>query len=111
MEVDPGKLNKRIYIYAEKEETDAKGYKIKNKILYARVWASVNSISGTEVMKSDTDFEVVKKRFLVRYDKKINKISHDMFIEFAGERYDVKYSNNYGENNEYIEIITEKVEQ
>lgn len=111
MEVDSGKLNKRIYIYKEKDETDEQGFKNKIEVLYAKTWASVNSVSGTEIIKSNTDFEKAKKRFLVRYDNKSKNISHDMYIKFNGNRYDVIYVNNYNESNEYIEIITERVAQ
>lgn len=111
MEVDSGKLDKRIYIYIERAESDAQGFKDKKEKLFTKAWASINSVSGTQIIKSGTDFEDVKKRFLVRHNKKTEKINHDMFIKFKKERYDVKYANNYNESDEYIEILAEKVIQ
>ncbi len=111
MDVNLGKLNQRINIYLEEVTKDAQGFKKVNQILFMKTWASVNSISGTEIIKSNTDFEKVKKRFLIRYDEKANKINHDMFILFNNQKYKVIYTNNYNESNEYIEIITEVYEQ
>lgn len=111
MEAEVGKINKRIYVYFEEEKKDAQGFKVNEEKLFLKTWASINSVSGTEIIKSNSDFEKVRKRFLVRYDSKTVRINHDMFIKFNGRRYDVKYTNNYNESNQYIEIITEEIKQ
>ena len=70
-------------------------------------WAQVTNISGTEILRSNSDFSEVKTRFLMRTPKiKLNK---DMFIKFAGNDYNIVYINDYGYDKKYTEIIAELV--
>lgn len=110
MIVDPGKLDKRIYIYRNEEEKDEYGFPNGQNKLFMKRWASVNNISGTELIKSNSDFDSTKKRFLIRYSKKCEDITTDMYVLFKNKKYEIKYVNNYNENDEYVEIIGERVE-
>lgn len=94
MEVDPGKLDKRIEIMNEDGTTVYK------------CWAAVNQLSGTEIAKNNIQFEQTTTRFLIRYTKK--NIYNDMTIKFTGFIYDIQYTNDYNFSHEYIEIIAIK---
>lgn len=91
MEVDPGKLDKRIEIMNEDGTTVYK------------CWAAVNQLSGTEIAKNNIKFEQTTTRFLIRYTK--TEITSEMDIKFAGANYDIQYSNDYNMSHEFIEII------
>lgn len=94
MEVDPGKLDKRIEILNEDETS------------FYKCWAAVNQLSGNETVKNNIQFEQATTRFLIRYTKK--NIYNDMTIKFAGFIYDIQYTNDYNFSHEYIEIIAIK---
>ena len=108
MNIDAGELNRKIVIKKLVKEQDPVTGIMKSNVqkVVRTCWAKVTNSSGREIFQSTRDFSEMKTRFLVRYtpvplDKK-------MFIEFRGEYYDINYWNNYGENNEFIEIITTK---
>lgn len=92
--VDPGKLNRRIEIIDNKEDS------------YYKCWAAINKISGTEIVKNNIQFEQATTRFLIRYTKK--QFYNDMKIKFNGFIYDIQDSNDYNFSHEYIEIIAIK---
>lgn len=111
MKINPGELNKRIYIYQLVVRKDEQGFLLPdNNELFHACYAKINNISGTELIKSNSDFDSVKKRFLIRYSKKCEKITTDMYVLFKNKKYQIKYANNYDEKNEYVEIIGERVD-
>ncbi len=104
MNVNPGELDKRIRIIDFIEEKDADGFVSKRtENVIRETWAKVTRVSASEVMKAGREINLTRCRFLVRCSPK--KITHSMFIVYAGEYYQIEYSNNYNESNEYIEIM------
>lgn len=107
MLVDPADLNKRIQIYRIDETgRDRDGFPACEKTLVRSCWAKVSNTSGTELVKANANFAETKKRFLVRHnsDKPINT---DMVVLYKGDFYEIRYINNYNEDDAYDEIWAE----
>lgn len=125
MYVNAGNLNKKIQIIKFEETKDKDGFPIKIENIVLKSWAQVTNISGTELIKSNSDFAQIKTRFLIRSPKEATKssarmgtpceqsergaIEKDMFIKFKGNFYNIIYINNYSFKDGYTEIITELV--
>ncbi len=107
MQINPGNFDKKIEFLRYKVEKDFDGFEVKTEIIVLKIWAQVTNISGTEVLKNNSDFEVVKTRFLMRTPK-IN-INKDMVIKFNDNIYNIIYINDYSYNKKYTEIMTELV--
>ena len=103
--VNAGNLNKKIEIIEFKETKDKHGFPAKNEILVLKTWAQITNISGTELIKSNSDFAETKTRFLIRTPNKV--IEKDMFIKFRNNFYNIIYFNNYNFKDKYTEIIAE----
>ncbi len=104
MNVNPGELNKRIKIVDFIEEKDKNGFATaKKEVIVRNTWAKVTRISASEVMKAEREIILTRCRFLVRYSPR--QITHSMFVFYAGVYYQIEYVNNYGDSNEYIEIM------
>lgn len=107
MVINPGNFDKRIKIIKYEIKKDSDGFEEKIENVVSITWAQVTNISGTEILRSNSDFSEVKTRFLMRTPKiKLNK---DMFIKFAGNDYNIVYINDYGYDKKYTEIIAELV--
>lgn len=102
-----GIFNKKIEIIKIDEIKDKDGFPIKNEILLLKTWAGIANISGTELIKNNSDFAQVKTRFFIRTPKK--NIEKNMFIKFKDSLYNITYVNNYGFKDKYTEIIAELV--
>lgn len=109
MNVNPGELNKKIKIVLREGTKDKDGFKTLEDKVIREPYAKVTRTSGTEQMKAGTEMSIIKCRFLVRYSKK--EITNDMFVLYKGIYYQIEYVNNYGDSNEYIEIVTEAGER
>lgn len=107
MYINVGNLNKKIEIIKFEEIKDKDGFPIKSEVLILKTWAQVTNISGTELIKNNSDFAQVKTRFLIRTPRKA--IEKDMFIKFKGSFYNIIYTNNYNFKDEYTEIMAEMV--
>lgn len=110
MEVNPGELNKRIVIFqVVPDGEDDEGYPLgtEEKVI-RKCWAKFSRTGGTEAVKSGSEMESLKCRFLVRYSKK--EIDESMQIRYAGKIFNIKYVNDYGDSHEYIEIWCERNE-
>lgn len=105
MNVNPGELNKKIKILKiEPGSKDEDGFPVAEKEITVReTWAKVTNQSGNNLIQANTEFAEVTKRFLVRCTK--TKINTDMFIRYRKSDYDIRYINNYGESDEYLEIL------
>lgn len=136
MKVNPGELKHTIYIFERNLLKDEDGFSVNKPLSYEEVKkyiyeffkqftysnvnaddtliikakAKINNVSGTELIKSNASFENAKKRFLIRYIKKCDKINTDMYVLHNKKIYQIKYMNNYDENNEYVEILGERVD-
>ena len=125
MLVNPGNFNKKIKFIKYKIQKDADGFEEKTEDVVLVTWAQVTNVSGTEILRSNSDFSEVKTRFLMRTPTVATKSSawmgtsyeqsecggldKDMFIKFDGNVYDIVYINDYGYDNKYTEIIAELV--
>lgn len=104
MRLNPGKLNRRIEIVSVTRTQNANGY-WENPVdtPVHSCWAQFSRTSGKEVRQSDADYSEVNARFLIRWTR--TPISRKMVVLYSGDRYEIQYINNYGDSNDYIEII------
>ena len=102
MNVNPGKLNKRICILKRECKMDPDGYETEHLREVHRCFARFTRTSGTEVLRANADFSDVKCRFLIRMTKA--ELDRKMIVRYAGADYEIVYLNNYDDSNEYIEI-------
>lgn len=111
MYIDPGELNKKIRIISKSdgESYDAKGRPIQSETVIRECWARMSSISGTELIKANSEFADAKKRFLVRYTP--TEINTSMYVRYKGKDHGIQYVNPYRDNNDYLEIWTDWKEQ
>lgn len=106
MNVNPGELNKKIKIVYFSGEKNENGFLVEKKEVVVRdTWAKVSRVSVSEVMKASSEINIERCRFLVRYTPV--EITRDMFVYYAGKYYQIEYTNNYEDSNEYIEIMAE----
>lgn len=107
--MDIGRTNKRITFcrYIE-EENKLKQLKQQLKPIKT-VWASVEPRSGREYIEADKEHPELTYVVTVRYQK---DITPDMFIQFKGRLFNIKYIRNIREANEMLEIsCTEKIDE
>ena len=107
MVINPGNFDKRIKIIKYEIKKDSDGFEEKIENVVSITWAQVTNISGTEILRSNSDFSEVKTRFLMRTPK--IKLDKDMVIKFDGNDYNIVYINDYGYDKKYTEIIAELV--
>ena len=107
MLINPGNFDKKIAVIKFESRKDCDGFEEKSEVVVLLTWAQVTNISGTEILRSNSDFSEVKTRFLMRTPK-IN-LDKDMVIKFDGNAYNIAYINDYGYDKKYTEIITELV--
>ena len=88
-------------------QKDLDGFENKEEITVLNTWAQVTNTSGTEILRSNSDFSEVKTRFLMRTSK--TEINKDMYIKFRGNIYNIVYINDYSYDKKYTEIIAELV--
>lgn len=120
MNIGTGELNKRIDIETIENVPNENGFDVETEVLYNHVWAKKANISGTEIFKAGADYNKVTARFIVRYS--VSKpYNADMKIRYGGKAplegeedtrtlYNIVYTNNYNESNEFIELVAEVVE-
>lgn len=107
MQINPGNFNKKIEIVQYTLTKDSDGFEVKTETSILKTWAQVTNTSGTEILRSNSDFSDVKTRFLMRSPKvTLNK---DMVIKFSGNVYNITYINDYSYDKNYTEIMTELV--
>ena len=111
MYVDPGELNKQIQIISKSdgETYDHKGRPIRTETIIRSCRARVSSISGTELIKANSEFADAKKRFLVRYMP--TPINTSMYVRYKGQDHNIQYVNPYRDNKDYLEIWTDWKDQ
>lgn len=109
MQINPGVFDKKIEIVNYELKKDADGFEEKAEVVVLMTWAQVTNVSGTEILRSNSDFSEVKTRFLMRTPKII--LDKDMFIKFAGNTYNIVYINDYCYDRKYTEIMAEFFEK
>ena len=100
--MNAGEYKHKISIYAETEQEDNAGFKVKSKSIILNAWAKVKTTRGFTLIQSNTDFEKAYTNFTIRYPKK--EITRDMLIEYRGKTYTIEYLNNIDEANVELEI-------
>lgn len=103
MDVNAGKLDKRVEIVRISTEPDADGYTTPTETVIRRPWAQFSRVSGTEVLRQGADMGDVKVRFLIRSGHAA--ISRKDRVRYSGTDYEIEYVNNYGDSGEYTELI------
>ena len=107
MQINPGVFDKKIEIVRYELIKDADGFEERTEVVVLMTWAQVTNVSGSEILRSDSDFSKVKTRFLIRTPK--ITLDKDMAIKFAENVYNIVYINDYGYDRRYTEIMTELV--
>ena len=107
MQINPGVFDKKIEIVRYELIKDADGFEEKAEVIVLMTWAQVTNVSGSEILRSNSDFSKVKTRFLIRTPK--IKIDKDLEIKFAQNTYNIVYINDYSYDRLYTEIMTELV--
>ncbi len=107
MQINPGSFDKKIEIIKYEVRKDSDGFENKTEVSVLNTWAQVTNISGTEILRSNSDFSQVKTRFLLRTSK--TEINKDMYIKFRGNIYNILYINDYSYDKKYTEIMAELV--
>jgi SPP1 family predicted phage head-tail adaptor len=107
--MNPGRLNRRIEIWARQEETNEMNetdyvYSKKNTI-----WAAIIPQTGKlQSAPADTILSNTTHKIIVRYNAGKN-ITQSMYIVFKGHKFDIKYILNPYYENEYLEVFCEEV--
>ena len=109
MQINAGVFNKKIQVIRYEITKDSDGFETKTEITVLNTWAQISNISGTELLRSNSDFSEVKTRFLIRTPKA--EITKDMMIKFKGNAYNITYINYYSYDRRYTEIIAESVKK
>lgn len=125
MQINPGNFDKKIEIIKFEQAKDSDGFPENKEVVVLKTWAQVTNTSGTEVLRSNSDFSEVKTRFLMRTPKVAAKpsarmgtpyeqsecggLNKDMCIKFRGNVYNIVYINDYSYDKKYTEIIAELV--
>ena len=107
MVINPGNFDKKIAVIKFETHKDSDGFEKKSEVVVLLTWAQVTNVSGTEILRSNSDFSEVKTRFLMRTPK--IKLDKDMVIKFDENAYNIAYMNDYGYDKKYTEIIAELV--
>lgn len=107
MLINPGIFDKRIKIIKFEQVKDSDGFPENKEMVVIRTWAQVTNVSGTEILRSNSDFSKVKTRFLIRTPK--IKLDKNMAIKFDENTYEIVYINEYSYDRLYTEIMTELV--
>lgn len=110
MYVNAGELRHPIRIVERSGLRNANGYPVQRDD--PAYWTAVRScrakfsqVSGTEMVKADADFTVVKARFLVRWTK--TEITRKMVVLFQDKEWEITYVHDYGGGRKYMEIWAE----
>lgn len=104
MRLNPGKLKQRIQIVKVNQTQNENGYWTDpaDEPVHS-CWAQFSRTSGKEIQQNDADYSETIARFLIRWPRE--KLSRKMVVLYRGERYEIQYLNNYGDSNDYIEIV------
>ena len=108
MNIDPGKLDKRIKIQRAVRSFNANGYHTESWETVAETWAQFSRESGKERAERNADLAELRGRFLIRH---LPGLSRKMTVLYRGERWEIDYLNDYGDRHEFIEILVRRLMQ
>lgn len=107
MELNAGKLNRRVEILRVSTQRDRNGYTAETVTVIRRPWAQFSRTSGTEALRSGADMGETRARFVIRAGG--TAISRKDRVRYGGGVYEIEYVNEYGDSGEYIELMTKLV--
>lgn len=111
MKIKISELNKKIEIYKIEEKQDNEGNDIVEEVLYLKTWSKIVHMSGMKIFEANRDYNVKTTRFIIRFrkDKNIEKDKDELIIRYKNDKYNIKFTNNLNERNEFIEIVGELI--
>lgn len=104
MELNAGKLSKRVEITRISTKPDENGYGKETETVIRRPWAQFSRVSGTEALRNGADMGETKARFVIRAGH--TPISRKDRVRYGGAVYEIEYVNDYGDSREYVELMT-----
>ena len=111
--IKAGQLRHKIEIQAQSETRDAGGgmtlvwTKIANSSGDANEWASIEPLSGSELIRGMQLQSPVTHRITIRYRKDLSYLTQYKVVH--GSRiFNIKALRNLGERNRYIEMLAEE---
>lgn len=108
MNINPGKLNRKIQIINITESKDNDGFPIEVEEIILNTYASINNTTGKTLIESNASFENASTRFLIRTPKVEIKTKYK--IKYKNYCYSIDFINNYNEENHYTEIIGKRTD-
>ena len=112
--MDRGKLKHLIDIYENREtdETDELGEKIEKPFLIGSVLASVEFRGGGLLTGRVADSVLTKTthKFTYVYNNLPFLMANKNWIEYKGKKYNILFTLNEGETDEFLQVFTEEQE-
>jgi len=99
--MDPGKLNKRIEIYANRERENELGQVVHDKYLFKSARASIKAKARSE-QQAEKKNDKTTYTIVMRYAK---GLSEDMIIMYEGKELEIYQIIDIDERHKYIEIM------
>lgn len=100
MAIDPGKLDRRIEIYAPVIVDDGLNQRIEYSVLTKKVWAEIQYLSDRERFAAGAVNVDAELRFLIRK----TTINHDWQVGHEAKRYSVVSIKPSSKDRSYLEI-------
>ena len=104
MEINAGKLDKRVEIIRLSHTADTDGYTTERETVIRRPWAQFSRTSGTETLNRGADLGETKARFVIRAGN--SPISRKDRVRYNGRDYEIEYVNEYGDGGQDTELMT-----
>lgn len=105
--IDPGKLRERITIQQATETRNALGESVQTWVTFAERWASVEGLSGREVLLTGQQQTEVTHRVRLRY---ADGFKSTMRILWRGRVLEITSLLEHGHRSEHEALCTERVD-
>jgi len=106
MVLDPGKLRERVTIQQATETRNRLGEATQSWNAYAEVWASVEGLSGREVLQSGQQQTEVSHRVRMRY---VHGMTQNMRILWRGRVLEISSLLEHANRTEHEVLCTEEI--
>lgn len=100
-----GALNKRVQIDAPTEVKGNLGGTTITFAEYARRWANVKYVSGSEKLSAEQEQAIYNTVITIRYDSKTAQIDNSYRVNYRGRILDITAAVNVDERNEDIMLF------
>lgn len=97
-----GKLNKRIELQSSTDSTDTFGEPIKTWTTYDTVWASINPLSGNELIFAQQISSKTNIGIIIRYNSSVEVGDR---VKYGTRYFDINAVLNEMENNKQLELL------